>query len=147
MSPRIPSLRTAASPACALLLAAGLLVGGVATADQHASSGDRYDPRAAHRAADLNEDGYVDREEFQRRMMELFFMGDADRDGFMTRAELERTVAYPHDFDEADWKDGKISFPEFVRVRFADYDTVDTDGDGLLSMAEVVAVYEKGGVR
>jgi Ca2+-binding EF-hand superfamily protein len=135
------------TPLCAIALAAAALLGTAAAADEQGAQPDRYDPRVAHRETDLNGDGYVDREEFQRRMMDVFFAGDSDKNGFMTRAELERAVIYPNDFDVADWKDGRISFAEFVRVRFEDYTVVDTDRDGMLSLEEIVAVFERGGVR
>lgn len=107
-----------------------------------------YDPRRAHAEADANDDGGVDRAEFHSRMVEIFFFADSDRDGFMTWPELEKAVAFPEDFRGADADgDERISLYEFVRVRFADFDTVDANRDGLLSVEEVVAVFERGGVR
>jgi Ca2+-binding EF-hand superfamily protein len=126
---------------CALLGLASAAAGDEAKAPA-------YDPRKAHAEADANGDGGVDRAEFHSRIVEVFFFADSDRNGFMTRAELEKSVAFPDDFRDADSDgDGRISLYEFVRVRFADFDTVDSNRDGLLSVDEVVVVYERGGVR
>jgi Ca2+-binding EF-hand superfamily protein len=61
----------------------------------------------------------------------------------MTQPELIAAVEFPADFEDADRDaDGRISYPEFVRVRFVTFDEVDTDGDGMLSVEEVVTAYE-----
>lgn len=107
-----------------------------------------HDPRAAHEEADTNDDGQVDRAEFHARMVEVFFFGDADKDGYLTRAELEKTVSFPDDFKNADRDgDGRYSLYEFIEVRFYDFGVVDTDDNGLLSVNEVIVVFERGGVR
>lgn len=127
-----------------LVLVLGLVQGPARAGQQGVS----YDPRVAHAEADSNGDGKVDRAEFHERMVEVFFHGDRDKDGYMTWAELEKTVVFPDDFRGADRNgDGRISLHEFIRVRFGDYDVVDTDGDGLLSVKEVTVVFERGGVR
>jgi Ca2+-binding EF-hand superfamily protein len=101
------------------------------------------DPHEAFAQADENGDGRIDREEFHRRMVEVFFHGDHDKDGYMTQEELVATVTFPKDFDGAARDaNGRISLYEFIRVRFATFDEVDTNRDGLLSLEEVVATYE-----
>ena len=101
------------------------------------------DPRAAFAETDANRDGRIDREEFHHRMVEIFFHGDTDKDGYMTREELVTSVVFPEDFADADRNaDGRISLYEFVQVRFATFDDVDADEDGVLSVEEVVATYE-----
>ncbi len=103
----------------------------------------KHDPRAAFAETDKNKDGKVDREEFQQRVMEIFFFGDRNKDGYMTREELVAVVEFPEDFADADRdSDGKYSYPEFVDVRFETFDEVDSDGDGMLSVEEVVTAYE-----
>lgn len=107
-----------------------------------------HDPRAAHQETDTNGDGQVDRAEFNARMVEIFFHGDANKDGYMTPAELEKTVPFPDDFRDADRDgDGRYSLYEFIEVRFYDFRLVDTNDDGLLSVEEVVVIFERGGVR
>ena len=107
-----------------------------------------HDPRVAFAETDTNGDAQIDRAEFHTRMVEIFFHGDRDKDGHMVWAELEAVVALPNDFRGADRNgDGRYSLHEFIRVRFDDYDIVDTDEDGLLSLPEVVVVFERGGVR
>jgi Ca2+-binding EF-hand superfamily protein len=124
----------------------GLLVGVLALGASPALGEEAatiHDPRAAFAETDLNHDGRVDREEFHHRIVEIFFHGDRDKDGYMTPAELAANVAFPDDFKGADRDaDGRISLYEFVQVRFATFGEVDTDADGLLSVAEVVAAFE-----
>ena len=127
-----------------LLVAFIACIGFAALADDRPT----HDPRSAHKEADTNGDGKVDRAEFHARMVEIFFHGDANKDGYMMPAELEKTVAFPDDFRDADRDgDGRYSLYEFIEVRFYDFRLVDTDHNGLLSVEEVVAVFERGGVR
>jgi Ca2+-binding EF-hand superfamily protein len=121
---------------CAVLLVAALPAFAAEPVTAH-------DPRAAFGETDKNGDARVDREEFHHRMVEIFFHGDRDKDGYMTTEELAGAVEFPKDFDGADRNaDGRISLYEFIQVRFATFDEVDTDKDGLLSVEEVVAAFE-----
>ncbi len=130
----------------ALSILAFLCLCDSATADKGGTPS--HDPSIAFAEADTNGDGQIDRAEFHARMVEIFFHGDRDKDGYMLWAELEAAVALPDDFRDADRNgDGRYSLHEFIRVRFDDYDVVDTDGDGLLSVKEVVDVFDRGGVR
>ncbi len=131
-------------------IAASLLVASfaVAASTALAEKGPTHDPRAAHKEADTNGDGHVDRAEFHARMVEIFFHGDSNKDGYMVWAELAKAVALPDDFRDADRNgDGRYSLYEFIEVRFHDFGIVDTNHDGLLSVEEVVKVFERGGVR
>jgi Ca2+-binding EF-hand superfamily protein len=106
-------------------------------------AGPSYDARTAFAETDQNGDLRVDRAEFHHRMVEIFFHGDRDKDGYMTNAELAGAVEFPKDFEKADRDaDGRISLYEFIQVRFATFDEVDTDRDGLLSVEEVVEAFE-----
>jgi len=125
-----------------LLLSLGLftLTASACLADEPAKP---QDPRVAFTQADENHDGRVDREEFHHRVVEVFFHGDRDKDGYLTPAELQIAVVFPEDFADADRdSDGRIALYEFVRVRFATFDEVDEDDDGVLSVEEVVDAYE-----
>jgi Ca2+-binding EF-hand superfamily protein len=125
-----------------LLLSLGLftLTASAGLADEPAKT---HDPRAAFTEADENHDGRIDREEFHHRVVEVFYHGDRDKDGYLTLEELKVAVVFPDDFDDADRNsDDRISLYEFVQVRFATFDEVDEDDDGLLSVEEVVDAYE-----
>jgi len=125
-----------------LLLSLGLftLTASAGLADEPAKP---HDPKAAFSESDENHDGKIDREEFQHRVVEIFYFGDRDKDGYLTQQELIAAVIFPEDFEDADRSaDGRISLYEFVQVRFATFDEVDADEDGVLSVEEVVATYE-----
>ena len=97
-----------------------------------------YDPTAAFAEVDVNRDGYVDREEFHRRQVDVFFHGDTDKDGYMSMDEVRAAVVFPEDFENADKNDDdRIALYEFIAVRFYQFDDVDTDKDGRLSLEEV----------
>lgn len=123
-----------------LLLTLFLLSASAGFADEPARP---QDPSTAFNEADENHDGKIDREEFHHRVIEVFYHGDRDKDGYLTLSELKVAVVFPDDFDDADRNaDERISLYEFVQVRFATFDDVDDDGDGLLSVEEVVTAYE-----
>ena len=105
-----------------MLLAAGL----AAACPARAGDAAKYDPRAAFAECDTNHDGVVDHEEFHRRMVEIFFHADRNKDGFLDAAELKELV-FPDDFtvDDKD-RDGRVSMREFMRVRLHDFDEADT---------------------
>jgi Ca2+-binding EF-hand superfamily protein len=123
-----------------LIAAVGLaLTGPFALAGETARN---YDPRAAFAEADLNHDGSVDHEEFQVRIVEIFYSADRNKDGFLDAEELKQ-LTFPDDFtaDDKD-EDGRVSLREFLRVRFREYDAADGDHDGVLSLEEVIVAYE-----
>jgi Ca2+-binding EF-hand superfamily protein len=85
---------------------------------------------------DRNADGKVDREEFHRRSVELFYFLDRDRKGYLVIVDLKTMT--PGDFKAADRSgDGRLSLDEFTNGRFTHFDLADTDGDGVLTLQEV----------
>ncbi|MGH9887202.1 MAG: EF-hand domain-containing protein [bacterium] len=102
-----------------------------------------YDAKAAFAEADTNHDGAIELDEFYNRLVDIFFLGDTDKDGFLTEEEFVRVVVVKEDFTQVDKsKDGKLSKREFVAARLPLFVAIDTDGDGELSLVEVTAAYE-----
>lgn len=78
------------------------------------------------RTLDRNTDKQVDREEFNIQEMEIFYHGDANRDGFLTKDE---TILSQASFATLDHdKDGKVSGFEFIDSKLTDFDAVDSNG-------------------
>jgi hypothetical protein len=99
------------------------------------------DARSAHAEVDTNNDGFVDREEFYRRMVDVFYHNDVDRNGYLDRDEVvamqEGMVFAPADEDG----DGKLTMGEYIDQRFVAFRKADDDSDGLISVDEVIQVY------
>ncbi|UCE85035.1 MAG: EF-hand domain-containing protein [Deltaproteobacteria bacterium] len=99
--------------------------------------------KAAFAEADKNRDGQIDREEFHARMVDIFFHGDLDKNGFMSADELDAATLIKEDFAAADAnRDGRLSLYEFLDARFGHFRSADTDANGTLSLEEVVGFSE-----
>jgi hypothetical protein len=97
-----------------------------------------YDPKAAFRESDENEDGRIDRPEFYARLTEVFFASDADKDGVLDVTEYDAAVAVPGTFDQADTNhDGKVTLQEFYSELGRRSEEADIEKDGTLTLEEV----------
>ncbi len=125
------------------LALAALLIGIAAGARAEGPPG--YDPRAAFAETDQNHDGAIDHEEFIERMTEVFYRADVDKDGKLTPVEVTATLVETSNLSSAtdSNQDGTLTLHEFMRARMKDYEDVDTNGDGLLEIDEVVSAYER----
>jgi hypothetical protein len=96
------------------------------------------DPRTAHAETDTNKDGAIDREEFHRRQVEVFYHADADKSGGLGEAEFAK-LDPKTPFTVLDKNaDGKLSLNEFTDYRAEQFDEADVNSDGLLSLQEVL---------
>ena len=94
------------------------------------------DVNRAFRETDRNGDGRIDREEFHRRTVEVFYLLDANRDGYLVVSEV--TMIPIEAFRAADRDgDGKLSLQEYVNARFKDFEAMDTNRDGSVSKEEL----------
>jgi Ca2+-binding EF-hand superfamily protein len=85
---------------------------------------------------DRNGDGKVDREEFHRRSVELFYFFDKDRKGYLVLVDIRNLT--PEHFKAADRNgDGKLTLDEFLNARFRQFDLADSNGDGVVTIEEV----------
>ena len=90
---------------------------------------------------DLDKNGKIDRAEYQRRMVEVFYFADRNKDGVVT---IEEFVAI-EPLDEKAFKaadrdgDGKLTVNEFVAYRMIQFDEADRNKDGVLTVEEVEA--------
>jgi Ca2+-binding EF-hand superfamily protein len=92
--------------------------------------------RQQFQETDRNGDGKIDREEFHRRSVELFYFLDRDRKGYLVLVDIKGLT--PEDFKAANRKaDGKLTLDEFLNARFRHFDLADTNGDGVLTLEEI----------
>jgi len=92
--------------------------------------------RQQFQETDRNDDGKVDREEFHRRSVDLFYFLDKDRKGYLVLVDVKGLTA--EDFKAANRKaDGKLTLDEFLNARFRHFELADTNGDGVLTFQEV----------
>jgi len=119
-------------PACVTLgLALGLACAAPAAAQVTAPPApDRFD------AADTNDDGKVDRAEYDGFVAELVLLYDVDRDGRLSRTELA-SARDPSKFDTIDANhDGFITLQEIDAYSASDFAVLDANKDGVVDRAE-----------
>lgn len=102
-----------------------------------------YDPHKAFKETDKNKDGAIQMSEFQERITDVFFIGDTNKDGKLSREEHDAVVVIREDFAVVDKNgDGFESESEFISARIPLFQQTDTNKDGTLSDPEVTAAYE-----
>jgi hypothetical protein len=107
-----------------------------------------YDVRAAFAEADANKDGVIEIGEFYDRLVDVFFLDDKDKDGFLSHDEFVAAVVIDEPFAQVDRNgDGKVSKQEFIRARLPLFRQTDKNDDGVLSLEEVIAIYEVKGKK
>ena len=96
--------------------------------------------------ADSNRDGYVDLNEFHRDITASFVLLDHDRDGYITREEIDsipeksRIKLLLRALKAADRDgDGRLSFKEVIEARMAYFDQADSNRDDRISLDEALA--------
>lgn len=95
-------------------------------------------PAAIFEVTDLNHNQKIDLDEFQARQSDVFFFTDADKNGFLTAAELgargaEAIADVDHD------KSASIDMSEFLELRTRAFLAADSNDDGNLTLQEVAS--------
>jgi Ca2+-binding EF-hand superfamily protein len=102
-----------------------------------------YDVEAAFAETDTNKDGLIEIDEFFDRLVEIYFHGDSDKNGTLSREEFAKAVVVAQEFASVDRNgDAVVDRREFVRARLPVFMQADSDRDGALSLAEVKAALE-----
>jgi len=95
--------------------------------------------------ADKNHDGKLDREEYYQLVVEIFYLRDKNKDGYLMVEELQGVVS-PEVFKAINSKaDGKITLQDWTNALFIDFDRMDTNKDGAVTYEEVEAYIRSSG--
>lgn len=127
------------------ILALALIAGAVlaclpAAATAQAQSADW---REGFRAHDKNNDGRVDRAEFQNWAVDAFFFRDTGRKGYLVREDLPGAVS-PTVFKALDRKgDGKLTLDEYLNAIFQDFMAIDVNENGAITVQEIDAYIKR----
>jgi Ca2+-binding EF-hand superfamily protein len=99
----------------------------------------RPDWKEQFRAHDLNGDGRLDRAEFQEWMVDVFFERDQGKKGYLSVDDV-RGAMTPEVFNAMNRKgNGKLALPEFLNALFQDFQAIDTDRDGSITVEQIEA--------
>ena len=99
----------------------------------------RMDAAATMAISDKNGDNRIDREEYNRRMTDVFFFIDTDKDGQLTISEIQQVEKVdPQRFEAAD-RDGNhtLSLYEYLYALHNDFQAADKNNDGTLDREEL----------
>lgn len=95
------------------------------------------------RSFDENGDGRIDRSEFQEWMVDAFFQRDRGKKGYLTMEDVQGAMT-PEIFKAMSRKgDGKLWLPDFLNALFQDFDAMDTDHVGSITMAQIEVYIQK----
>jgi Ca2+-binding EF-hand superfamily protein len=95
------------------------------------------------RVFDQNGDGRIDRAEFQEWMVDVFFERDQGKKGYLTMDDV-RGAMTPEVFKALGLKgDGKLWLPDFLNALFQDFQAMDTDRVGSITMEQIEAYIRK----
>jgi EF hand len=134
---RLRAILVRAAPGSPLTLG---LVAGAAPASAQTSP--IWDVRTWVKHYDRNGDGKLDRGEFHQAAVDAFFLRDKDKNSYLAISELKE--ASPETIKAVKRKsDARNSLEEYVNALFKDFETADTDGDGLLTVEEIEAYRQK----
>jgi Ca2+-binding EF-hand superfamily protein len=99
----------------------------------------RADWKERFHAHDLNGDGRLDRAEFQEWMVDVFFERDQGKKGYLSVDDV-RGAMTPAVFNAMNRKgNGKLTLPEFLNALFLDFQAIDTDRDGSITIEQIEA--------
>jgi Ca2+-binding EF-hand superfamily protein len=103
------------------------------------------DWKARFRSYDRNQDGRIDRAEFQEWMVEVFYFRDKNSKGYLVFEDV-RGVMAPETLKAINRKgDGKLTRGEFLNAVFVDFDAADVNKNGAVTMEEIEAYINRSG--
>src|SRR5262245_55770919 len=130
----------------AAVLTAGAALGAMLSfGTSVAQSTSDEETRKAFAAADVNNDGYLDVNEYVAQVIYIFKAIDKNGDGYIT---VQEWAAYNPGYDPSRFKaidrdgDGKVSLGEAVGWKMIEFFDIDTNRDGAITVEEII-IYQR----
>ena len=103
------------------------------------------DLKERFQAFDKNDDGLIDRAEFQTWMVDVFYQRDKAHKGYLVYDDL-KDVMSAEKFKSYDRSgDGKLILREFLNATFQDFAAADTARRGALTVEEIDIYIKRNG--
>ena len=124
-----------------VIVLAVCLAGGLTFAQTPVTS--QADWKARFQSHDRNKDNRIDRAEFQEWMIEVFYIRDKDRKGYLVIEDV-REYMRSEVFRAVNRKgDGKLNLQEFLNALFVDFDAADVSRNGAVTVEELEAYIKR----
>jgi Ca2+-binding EF-hand superfamily protein len=95
------------------------------------------DWREGFKAHDKNQDGKIDRAEFQEWVVDVFFLRDTGHKGYLAFADVQGVMS-AEKFKTFDRNgDGRLRLREYLNALFQDFAAIDVNQDGAITMEEI----------
>ncbi len=102
-----------------------------------AQAPEKPDWREGFRTHDKNNDGKIDRAEFQDWMVDVFFHKDINHKGYLVFEDVSDVISL-ETFKSRDRNgDGKITIEEFLNTTFQDFALADVNQNGAVTIEEL----------
>jgi len=103
------------------------------------------DWKEGFRAHDKNNDAKIDRAEFQEWMVDVFFERDSNHKGYLVVEDV-KDVMSAEKFKSYDKSgSGKLQLQEFLNAAFLDFEAIDVNKDGAITMEEIEVYIKRTG--
>lgn len=104
----------------------------------------RPDWKERFQAHDKNSDRKIDRAEFQEWMVDAFFQKDIGHKGYLVFNDVKDIMGAEKFRSYDSTGDGKLRLQEFLNAIFQDFELMDVDRNGMITVEEIESYIRPG---